>query len=403
MLGSALYFPTIDINDPIWLRSAILFWDEIQTIAPSSIETPYRNFDTSVCFSEGYLRPLRCDLHPGLIEKLAQKVFRALKYDQFEGATVSAQKNSAFESVEEAGLIPSEIEGFIRSEHDSLLHIFNESRGKSLKEIADAQRSRTERKILPIVEGLGYSRVHPSKMSMELGSLFEKILDRGDQEWLMVDERFADAYMSALAAELAQQLHASPLTSQQIAHGLSFRFMFDEMLDSSAESARGAMIAIVMRTLSVDPSVPVEKLIRFRQSRRDQLLDCSSRLLELSTSLQDSGVDSADELFPRAQETYNRSVAPALRALKRELDQQSILTVWEGAYRALTISVPSAGALAYFTGMAGPALLGAGAAIAAADIGVRGYLAGRRIRSSDRFSYLHDVKANFGLPDLEID
>jgi hypothetical protein len=32
MLGSALYYPHIDIDDPAWLRSALLFWDNIYTI-----------------------------------------------------------------------------------------------------------------------------------------------------------------------------------------------------------------------------------------------------------------------------------------------------------------------------------------------------------------------------------
>jgi hypothetical protein len=45
-------------------------------------------------------------------------------------------------------------------------------------------------------------------------------------------------------------------------------------------------------------------------------------------------------------------------------------------------------------------LLGAGAALAAADIGVRGYLAGRKARAGNPFSYLHDINANFGLPDF---
>jgi len=74
MLGSALYFPHIDIHDPAWLRSAILFWDEIQTIAPSAIEEPYQKEDTKICQAEGYLRPLRCDLHPRVIEDLGRKI-----------------------------------------------------------------------------------------------------------------------------------------------------------------------------------------------------------------------------------------------------------------------------------------------------------------------------------------
>src|ERR1035437_2977107 len=76
MLGSALYFPDIDIRDPTWLRSTLLFWDDIQTIAPSAIERPYRNEDTIICHEEGVLRPLRCDLHPSAIDELGQKILK---------------------------------------------------------------------------------------------------------------------------------------------------------------------------------------------------------------------------------------------------------------------------------------------------------------------------------------
>lgn len=249
---------------------------------------------------------------------------------------------------------------------------------------------------------LTLTHMHPEKMPWVLRNLFEmnRPRDRFDEEWLLVDSRFADAYMSALAARLSQQLTMSPLTSFERAQGMSFRFMFDDVVDSSPGNAEGAMIGVVMRGLKVDASVPVSKLIKFREKRKDQYLDFSNKISQLSQNLTDNGALEGHELFKRAQNIYTKDIEPSLRALKRELDQQSISTIWEGAYRALTISVPSAGALAYFTGLTGPALLGAGAALAAADIGVRGYLASQKARASNPFSYLHDINADFGLPDF---
>ena len=182
---------------------------------------------------------------------------------------------------------------------------------------------------------------------------------------------------------------------------MSFRFMFDDVVDSSPGNASGVMVGLVMRGLRVDASVPVKKLLDFRQSRKDQYLDFAGKISELSEKLSDTEGVEGQELFVKAQRVYERDIEPSLRALKRELSNQSISTAWAGAYRAITISVPSAGALAYFTGLTGPALLGAGAALAAADIGVRGYLAGQKTRAGNPFSYLHDIEANFGLPDFE--
>lgn len=53
--SKALYYPTIDIPEEGWLKSAILYWDEIQTIVPSSFQNPYSNRTTqSLADHAGY-------------------------------------------------------------------------------------------------------------------------------------------------------------------------------------------------------------------------------------------------------------------------------------------------------------------------------------------------------------
>jgi hypothetical protein len=85
MLGSALYYPFIDVRDQAWLRSAILFWDKIQTIVPTTITKPYLNDDTIICQAEVYLEPLYCELHPEILEKLGKRVISL--FDQPEWLT----------------------------------------------------------------------------------------------------------------------------------------------------------------------------------------------------------------------------------------------------------------------------------------------------------------------------
>lgn len=402
MLGSALYFPHIDIHDPAWLRSAILFWDEIQTIAPSAIEEPYQNEDTRICQAEGYLRPLRCDLHPHVIEDLGRKILRFGDWENDNWWRANRIENPVFKSALQADEITSELEDAF---HEVGMH--PEKMTPEIRElVVKFGLSKMYCGKLPpsthrIFRHLETAQMHPEKMPRVMRDLFseDQSVSR-DEKWFLVDSRFADAYMSALAAQLSQQLAMSPLTSYERAQGMSFRFMFDDVVDASPDNASGAMVGVVMRGLRVDASVPVEKLLKFRQSRKDQYLDFAGKISELSEKLSDAGEVEGEEVFERAQKAYDRDIEPSLRALKRELSNQSISTVWAGAYRAITISVPSAGALAYFTGLTGPALLGAGAALAAADIGVRGYLAGQKTRAGNPFSYLHDIEANFGLPDF---
>lgn len=53
----ALYYPTIDIDDSEWIKNAILFWDEIDTIVPEAISSPYKNNDSRFLYDEGILKP----------------------------------------------------------------------------------------------------------------------------------------------------------------------------------------------------------------------------------------------------------------------------------------------------------------------------------------------------------
>lgn len=403
MLGSALYFPHIDIRDPAWLRSSILFWDEIQTIAPSAIEHPYQTEDTIICSSEGYLKPLRCDLHQNIIDELGRKIIGLSDRRKMSVLRRSAGENPAFGPLGATDEVSWEIEDALRE-----VGMYPEKMSPEIVELAmrfglaRMHRGKVPPELRHMFRELEMAQMHPEKMSSVLRHWFDRgrRFNEEDGEWLLVNGRFADAYMAALAAHLSKQLELSPLTSRERAHGLSFRFMFDEIVDCSSDSAKGAMISVVMRGLKVDSSVPVSKLIKFKENRKDQYKDFSGKISELSAKIENAALEPGSDLFREAKTSYENNIEPCLRALKRELDLQSISTIWEGAYRAITISVPSAGALAYFTGLAGPALLGAGAALAAADIGVRGYLAGRKIRGGNPYSYLHDINANFGLPDF---
>jgi hypothetical protein len=416
MLGSALYFPHIDIDDPAWLRSAILFWDEIRTIAPSSIQKPYRNKDTIICEAEGYLKPVRCDLHPEVIDDLGRKVTGLARLSDKNDQFLRAIRNSNHPTAE---AIAAAARFGLEFKHG--LDRLGLGFGTPDRIRESALRFGLTRlncgKLPPnardMFHDFGLATMKPEKMHDDLVLQIERFsksqgIERNDRYhdedgvWLLVDEHFADAYMTAMASQLARQLDLSPLTSSEPTHSLSFRFLFDDVVESSKQSATGALVSIAMRGLRVDASVSVDKLIAFRRNRQDQYLEMAEQFAELSDEISQSGNgEDGEALHAKAQKTYDSKIEPQLRALKRELEINSIQTTWEGAFRALTVSVPSAGALGYFTGLTGGALLGAGALLTVADVGVRSYLADRKSRGSNPFSYLHDVSANFGLPTFQ--
>ncbi len=405
MLGSALYFPHIDIDNPAWLRSAILFWDDIQTIAPSSISQPYRNEDTKICATEGYIKPLRCDLHPDVIEDLGQKIMGLTDRNAPMLRAVRNKDHPATNAVKASQKFDWEINdalGMVGMRPDKMS---TDLRNLMLRfGLRQLNRGKISPELRHIMRDFEFARIHPEKLPYILRNALE--LDDHyrdeDGEWLLVDGRFADAYMAAMASRLAKEFQLCPLTSSEPSQGLSFRFLFDNVVENSNQRATGALVSIAMRGLTVDASVSVETLIKFRRKRKDQYLEMAQKLSEFSEEISECGqADDAQALLAKAQSTYDKKVEPQLRALKRELDSSSIQTAWEGAFRALTISIPSAGALSYFTGLTGGALLGVGALLTVTDVGVRSYLAGLKSRDSNPFSYLHDVRANFGLPEFQ--
>jgi hypothetical protein len=348
LFGSALYHPYIDIRDGRWLRSAILFWDEIQTIAPTSISRPYRERDTIVCEQEGYLRPLHCDLHGDLLNQLGKRVIGLVQNPEFD----------LLGGPDERALI-----------HAAKL-------GHSLKHEIDL------------------ARLHPQKVSPELLALFPGARRTQDQdaEWLLVDGRFANAYMAALAAALAREVEVSPLTSEEISLGINLRCLLDDVGSSDSSAAKGALLTVTLESLRIDPQVPVERLIAFRRSRANQLADLSATFDDLKNSIIKS--EEKRELKEKAKRVFSTRVRPKLESLKAELAGQTIQSAWEGFQRAITITLPSGSALAIFGGWPTEVALGVGASLAIADVGVRSYFARQKARASP-YTYLLDVERKF--------
>ena len=55
----SLYYPWIDIQDDKWLKSAALYWEEIQTIVPETIDNPYSTNTAKYLEENEILTPLR--------------------------------------------------------------------------------------------------------------------------------------------------------------------------------------------------------------------------------------------------------------------------------------------------------------------------------------------------------
>lgn len=414
MLGSALYYPTIDIHDPQWLRSALLFWDDIHTIAPSSIKQPYENLDTRICAEQGFIKPIHCDLDSDLLSELGRRVLKGLsreKQKMFDRMLPGTSNQRARNYSSQHMLDP---------DFDQLLDLIDMHPAKFPQElrplvaeigVAAMNSKKLSPKLKRAMRRLGTVSMHRSKLDHIFDSeLFEESLDEyylerhrdPDAEWILVNGQFASAYMASMATMFSQKLSLSPLTSLEGSFADASQGMFlDDVEDRYREGVEGAFVSLIMRAINVDASTPIDRILKFKRQRRDQYLDFAAAMTKLTDRLQTGLIEKNSHFEKELQRLYGQEIHPHLRSLKRELGNQNISATWDGAFKALTLSVPSGVAVNYFTDLTGLSLIGVGAAITATDVTVRSHLSARKARAGNPYSYLHDVQSNFGLPSFD--
>jgi hypothetical protein len=400
MLGRALYFPTIDIHDRAWLRSAVLFWDEVQTIVPSSIKYPYNEEDTKICAQEGYLRPLRCDLYQDILEDLGKRVLSLM--DEPEWLQSSIYRGSG-EPSERALMQAGKLGSMMKWQMEQIVGIDPDRMTPELKanflqlgglELLSADKLPSS--LRGIMENLGFYRMHPGKLAREFRDLRRNTSGRDDGNWVMVNGRFAEIYMSALAALLSRKLEISPLTNKEPSSGVNLRCLIDDVAATGPTATRGALVSVVMEGLRVDPETPIQKLLAFRRSQKDQLAELSGKFDSLKGSIEKS--TDGGEIEDKAKRIFDNEIRPALGKLKKELNDQAIGSAWEGFQVASTFSLGPSAAL-WATGFSAPVILGVGAFITAVGIGIKSHLARSKTRAASPYTYLMDIERKFSLPD----
>lgn len=397
MLGAALYYPHIDIDDSAWLRSAVLFWDSLQTIAPRAVKEPYRSNDTKILWREGFLEPLRCDLHPELLDTLGKRVIALLDRDSLGPADELARAGDPNSRV----LLHADKVGEQIRHQFHLAHIHPEKLSPELRDLAMRaglaymHPAKLSPEVRHLLDSLQFPDIHSERIPSRSRRLFartERYSDR-DGEWLLVDGSFAEVYMSALAALLAKETDVAALTNENQSMAINLHTLLEEVKPSAQSDKKGALVSFIMEIIRIDPKTRLDRLLMFRRSRENQLADLSAQFDDISSKI--SNCETARELKEKVRDTYVTRIRPKLESLKEELSDNSIQSVWDGLQRAVTISVPTGGALAYFTGTSGTTLLAAGAAIAVTDLTIRTHLARKRTRRASPFTYLLDLESKF--------
>ena len=275
---TVLYYPTIAVPDPSWLRRALLYWDEVASIVPWDLGSEYalervgaskqNAFDLQFLLSEGAFRPI----HPHRL--LLGGV------EEQESATALQEE---FQRTASSGLF----------------------------------------------RRLGSGRP-PSYMPLHLNKISDSVIDfledeglaeaRTDDEWLPVEENAALLYMSLLAKRLAECDGPGTVTGTD-----SRRYMQLAYGSSSAWSGSRCLMVQVFDALPVPrPEASLADILKFKSDRQEEL----GRFLEVLDDLQDDVARSETwEQVEHVAARFQRTMNHAVRNLKTQLRDARVPTI----------------------------------------------------------------------------
>jgi hypothetical protein len=240
-LTHALYYPWIDVRDATWLKNAVLYWDQVSTIVPEGLRSPYNSRDTQALVECGFVSPFLIDGDSPAVHWASEILLRELS------------------------------------------HLTQRRRGGSLLyELFDSSS----------IEQAGFASLHSSKFNNRILRLLERDHDwpRHDMSpWVQIPAPVASFYMTILASRLAQRSGFAPVTDYapiaSMANSLRLRSEPYELPASRRTApshsnhaihpesgwAEALLATCVLETVRLDEMTPVEDVIDFREEHKNEL------------------------------------------------------------------------------------------------------------------------------------
>jgi hypothetical protein len=321
--SKALYYPTIDIPEEGWLKSAILYWDEIQTIVPSSFQNPYSNRTTQSLAESGLLKPFSVNPDMRLVEELTETVVKYM----------------------------SEASNFLISPN------------------ADENQTRIHTQKLP-----REFRMHPEKFPHEIRHLIERNI--GEDGWFRGSREFGAFYMSLLANKVCENHGFALLTDNPVAANLTEQARLDNKIEmgddyrfhhyrrherTTLNFAEGVLTNMIVKGMKISPDNSIEKIIKFKEQHRDELGQFKTNITKLVKDINKE--TSLEAVQQQVSDIYKHDFLPSVHNLEKALTGSQIKWFAE---TFLKVSLISAGATTFLPAMLGltvPQALIAGAGI----------------------------------------
>ncbi|MCG7584854.1 DUF6236 family protein [Photobacterium sp. OFAV2-7] len=334
MFNKTLYYPWIDIHDDSWVKTAILYWDEINTIVPYSMANPYQSEVANLLTRERILRP-------------------------FE-------------------VTPSSRE--VKEASDIAIQYLGSPEGLRILNSGGERHRLHPNKMSYILKsklGIDQARIHSGKMTEQLmDTIGSARID--DDGFITTDGKFSAYYMSALANRVAKNNNLSTVADSKVYNQFNTRLSADgyipkrsrtfircpdcreqfdrftqEMIKNTGQCPSclsdifylneqpeyggrqfnaeprnlvDSMLAdIVIQSIYIPNTVDIDKLLKFRQQHLDELTSFRGALQDITRTILDCGeVDDIRALRQQVTVAYKDKVQPEIKCLKSQLKGNKI-------------------------------------------------------------------------------
>lgn len=365
MFSKALYYPTIDIKNERWLKSAALFWDCIETIVPESrSDNPYHNGTARAFFDSGILRPHIVNPWTDDVAGLENDIRAFMKTR--EGKRLL--NNRLF--------IPS-VANKKRYEREAREVCLNELNVRMRREYGDLY-------------------IHADKLPYTIQDELRNY--RNQEGFILTTAEFLGFYMTLLANNICRRDGLSLLTDKAMVNDLSNRILVDKIgtgipKDQMTPQLDTMLYKIIIDNIQIDPTTPVDKIIRFKKKYGDELGRFRMEISQL-TNLEGSG-DTFRAVSEQARNIYENGIMSSVNDLKKALDDSTIKWMVDKYYNY----VISGAAPVAFTMIDMPITqtlpISAGLAVGYTVIGV--YQARRELMRNSPYTYLMKAKQRFSM------
>lgn len=304
MFESALYYPTIDIHNERWLKSAALFWDKIETIVPESEKQPYRRRCTRILQDNDILLARKVNPFCDDVRGIEQDVIRFM--DTPEGK-----------------------KSFIKPRIRPAVSIANRRRlaGEARYDDVEMGREYIEHRLHNTYKDF---YIHVQKLPMMLR---ERLGIRDNEDgYVWASRGFMSFYMTLLANRICQNNRLTLLTDKVNQNNLSNKILIEGLALARQRACekkmkRGMMYQIIMDDIKIAPNTRMETIVQYKKNRRHELALFRAEMDRL-TAFDIEGMNAKD-IEHELWSIYTKQVKPAVDEVKATLKDAGI-NWWSG-------------------------------------------------------------------------